>query len=330
MSELSDKLIKTQDNKATVGALMKSMEAQIARALPSHIKPDRMIRIMTTMMSSSPKIMQCDQKSLLAALMLSGQLGLEPNTPLGQCYIIPYGTKATFQLGYKGLIELAYRTSQYQVIYAMPVYSNDKFEFSYGLNPDLKHTPANKPEGNPVYYYAVYKLINGGSDFRVWSREKVETHAKKFSKAFNTSDSPWKTNFDSMAMKTVLIDVLKFSPKSIELDRAISNDGAIRDNVPEVDGNIIDIPLSKETYELQRETEPTANVEEMKSESKSQSEKMADKLKDKSIENTIDSNACRFDGCGVVVGDNVKNYSLEAIGEVYCIEHQKVMVDKKK
>ena len=94
--------------------------------------------------------------------MQAAQLGVEPNTPIGQAYLIPYGNQVQFQLGYKGLIDLAYRSGEVQSIQAHEVHENDTFEYELGLNPKLKHVPAMKDRGPVILYYAVIKLKNGG------------------------------------------------------------------------------------------------------------------------------------------------------------------------
>jgi recombination protein RecT len=206
--------------------MINKMKPQLERALPEHIKPDRMARMALTAVRNNHKLGQSEATSLLGAIMTAGQLGLEPNTPLGQCYIIPYNSKngmqAQFQMGYKGLVELAHRSGQYRQIYAMSVDEADEFDYSYGLNMTLNHTPADKPTGNIVYYYAVYHLVNDGYGFKVWSREKVEAHGKRYSKSY--TNGPWQTNFDQMAQKTVLIDLLRYAPKSVELSTAMSRE----------------------------------------------------------------------------------------------------------
>ena len=232
----------------TVTKLIKKMEPEIKRALPKHITPERMARITLTAVRNNPKLAESDQMSLLSAVMQSAQLGLEPNTPLGEAYLIPYenrkqGTvEAQFQMGYKGLLNLAHRTGEYQAIYAHEVYKNDEFHFEYGLHKDLKHIPADVPEGDPTYYYAVYHLKNGGFDFVVWSLDKIQKHAKKFSQAYARGwTSPWKSDFDSMAKKTVLKDVLKYAPKSIEFNKALSSDETVKKEINEDMTEVIDM-----------------------------------------------------------------------------------------
>lgn len=229
-------------------ALLKRMQPQIEKALPKHISPERMARVALTAYNSNSKLKECDSMSILAGVLVSAQLGLEINTPLGQAYLIPYGKQAQLQLGYRGLLDLCYRTGEYQVIYAMEVYENDEFAYEYGLETKLAHKPARQPQGEPIYYYAVYKTKNGGSNFRVWSTEKVQAHAKKYSQAVQKGwTSPWKTDFPAMAKKTVLKDLLKYAPMSIELAQQISNDNLAGTGITpdgEVQGEYIDIEFT--------------------------------------------------------------------------------------
>jgi recombination protein RecT len=226
----------------TLNALLKRMGPEIQRALPKHMDADRIARIALTAVRTTPKLLECDQTSFIAAIMQSAQLGVEPNTGLGQAYLIPYGKNVQFQLGYKGLIDLAVRSAQYKAIYAHEVYPNDEFEFQYGLNKDLIHKPASNPEGEPIGYYAVYHLKNGGFDFVYWTKERIDQHAKKFSQAVQKGwTSPWKTNFDAMAKKTVLKEVLKYAPKSIELQKTIEADSTIKNELAADMSDIIDV-----------------------------------------------------------------------------------------
>lgn len=106
----------------TMQQYIKSMEGEIKKALPSVITPERFTRIVLSAISVNPKLGSCTPASFLGAMMTSAQLGLEVNTPLGQAYVLPYLNKgvleAQFQLGYKGLIDLAYRSGDVEVIQA--------------------------------------------------------------------------------------------------------------------------------------------------------------------------------------------------------------------
>lgn len=234
--------VKEKSPKAKLNSLLKTMAPEIDRALPKHMDPDRMARIAMTAVSNTPKLLECDQTSFLAALMQSSQLGVEPNTPLGQAYLIPYKDKVQFQLGYKGLIDLATRSGQYKAIYAHEVYGNDEFEYQYGLFKNLKHIPSQSPEGEPIGYYAVYHLKNGGYDFVYWTKERIDKHSKEYSQAVQKGwTSPWKTNYDAMAKKTVLKEVLKYSPKSIEINNIIASDETVKEEISDDMSTVIDV-----------------------------------------------------------------------------------------
>lgn len=221
----------------TMQGLIQAMEPQIRKALPSVITPERFTRMVLTALSSTPKLQTCTPQSFLGAMMQAAQLGVEPNTPLGQAYLIPYGSVCQFQLGYKGLIDLAYRSGEVSSIQAHEVHEGDEFSFEYGLEPKLKHIPAKTDRGPVVYYYAVLKLKNGGVGFEVMSREDVETFARKKSKAFN--NGPWKTDFDEMAKKTVLKKVLKYAPLKTEFARAVATDETVKSTLSD---NMADEP----------------------------------------------------------------------------------------
>lgn len=216
----------------TMQQYIKSMEGEIKKALPSVITPERFTRIILSALSVNPKLGSCTPASFLGAMMTSAQLGLEVNTPLGQAYVLPYNnngrTEAQFQLGYKGLIDLAYRSGEVAIIQAHIVYANDDFSYEYGLDPKLCHKPADGDRGEAVKVYAVFKTKSGGYNFEVMSMDEVRKHAATYSKAYKSSFSPWKTNFEEMAKKTVLKRVLKYAPLKSDFVRATVQDETIK------------------------------------------------------------------------------------------------------
>lgn len=239
--------VEKKDN-SMVG-LIRRMEPQIRKALPSVITPERFTRMVLTALSSTPKLQTCTPQSLLGAMMQAAQLGVEPNTPLGQAYLIPYGNVCQFQLGYKGLIDLAYRSGEVSSIQAHEVHENDTFEYEYGLEPKLRHVPAMTDRGPVTYYYAVLKLKNGGVGFEVMSHDDVETFARKKSKAY--SNGPWKTDFDEMAKKTVLKKVLKYAPLKTEFARAVASDESVKTMKMDEPADMLDAP--NEIYTIDNE-----------------------------------------------------------------------------
>lgn len=240
---------------STVKDYLIKAEKSIAAALPRHISADRFVRVALVAINQTPKLLECTKESLLSCVMSSAQLGLEPG-PLGHVYLIPYKdnkagrTIATFQLGYKGIMELIQRTGQVEVINAVAIHEKDFFEYELGFNEKLVIRPADGDRGKVVRYVAYAKTKAGGRYQVVLSRDDVERHAKKYSKAYASGyDSPWKSDFDEMAKKTLLIKLAKFLPKSIELTEAMDKNPEVRADLSGLDditgmGEVIDMPTA--------------------------------------------------------------------------------------
>lgn len=222
----------------TMTGYVNQMKSAIAKALPSVMTPERFTRITLSALSSNPKLYQTTPDSFLGAMMTAAQLGVEPNTPLGQAYLIPYKNykkggimECQFQLGYKGLIDLAYRSGEISTIQAHVVYENDKFEYEYGIDTKLVHIPAREQRGNAVYVYALFKTKDGGYGFEVMSMEDIRQHAQKYSKSYNSG--PWQTDFEAMAKKTVLKAVLKYAPLKSDFVRELAQDESVKTEISE-------------------------------------------------------------------------------------------------
>lgn len=234
-----------------------SMEKQIKKALPSVITPERFSRIVLTAVSTNPKLGACTPESFLGAMMTAAQLGVEPNTPLGQAYLLPYNNtkkgciECQFQLGYKGMIDLAYRSGEVTTIQAHVVHENDEFAYSFGLEPTLKHVPAMRDRGEPTHVYAVFRTKDGGYGFEVMSVEDVRAHARKYSKSFGSG--PWQTNFEEMAKKTVLKRVLKYAPLKTDFARNLAQDETIKTEIDE-DMSVIPAEFVELEDDAQEET----------------------------------------------------------------------------
>ena len=251
--------------KAFISNLLAKQADAIKAALPAVMTPERFSRIALTAVNGNPKLQEACAKSpmtFLGALMTAAQLGLEPNTPLGQAYLIPYNNSkkingswqkipsCQFQIGYRGLIELAYRSGEVTNIYAKTVFENDKFEYELGLDPKLVHIPAKSNRGKPIYYYAVFQTKGGAKGFDCWSYDDALEHAKRFSKSYdkekNIFTGPWSTDFDSMARKSVLISALKYAPMKTDFVRAIVNDTAVRS---ELSSDMLNTPREDDIIE---------------------------------------------------------------------------------
>lgn len=269
-SELAGKLSSiattTPTKGKTINDLFEQMKPAIAQAIPKHLTPDRLLRIATTSIRTNPKLKVCSPESLLGAVMQCAQLGLEPSI-LGHAYLIPYKNKGVdecqFQIGYKGLIELARRTGQISSIMAQAVHQNDEFEYEYGINEKLRHVPADGDRGAVVKYYSYAKFKDGGYSFMVMSRQDIVIHRDKFSKAKNFG--PWVDHFDEMAKKTVLKSLMKYMPISVEFQRAVDQDETTKyfDSSAENMSEIVDVTDWKDVTDETTDTAVDPNQGEL-------------------------------------------------------------------
>lgn len=172
---------------------------------------------------SDGALQKCDPNRVVLEALKAATLKLPINKQLGFAYIIPYNNVPTFQLGFRGLIQLAQRSGQYRYINADVVCEGESVNYNR-ITGMLEISGTAKSE-MPVGYFAYFQLLNGFEKCVYWTREKVEAHAKRYSKAWSKADSPWHTNFDAMALKTVLKTIIsKYGVMSVEFANAIAND----------------------------------------------------------------------------------------------------------
>ena len=218
--------------------LFKRMAPEIAKVLPKHIKSDHLLRVALTEIRKNPKLLECSSQSLLGALMLAAQLGLEPGI-LGHAYLIPYynsktrSTEVQFQIGYKGYIDLVRRSGELQTLDVHEVCRNDTFEYEYGLTPKLMHRPALDNRGDPYCYYAIAKLKDGGFSYLVMSVQDIEKFRKR---SKSPENGPWVSDYDAMAKKTVIKQLAKYLPLSTEIQRSITQDETTKKEYEDVFG----------------------------------------------------------------------------------------------
>ena len=199
--------------------------------------------------NGTPKLRKAEPMSIIGAAMVAATMQLQVIPTLGQCYIIPYGNKAQFQIGYLGLLQLCQRSGQFKKILAAPVHegeyvSGDEFDEDYVF--DRKQRKSDKVIG----YMAKFELLNGFTKVAYWDVDKVKAHAQKFSQALRSGyDTPWKSDFDAMAMKTVLKSILKFAPKSIEMQAAVTFDQAVVNTNTPATSDVQDLDIDAFTPE---------------------------------------------------------------------------------
>lgn len=208
--------------------LVDNMRPEIARALPRHMNADRMVRIATTEFRKNAKLGECEIRSTFGAIITLSQLGLEPGV-MGQGYLVPYKNHRTSRLecqaipGWQGLADLVARAGRASV-WTGAVYLGDEFDWALGDRPHIHHRPsqddASLDPKNLTHVYAVGRIK--GAEWpviEVWSTAKVEKHRNRFNKVGNAHYSY--QHFEMYARKVVLLQVIKYMPKSIELQRAV-------------------------------------------------------------------------------------------------------------
>lgn len=226
-----------------LNAFMQKHKNQIALALPKHITPDRMVRLTMTAFSQNKALQNCDMQSIFAAVVVASQLGLEIGVG-GQGYLVPYKGKATFVPGWQGLVDLVSRAGR-ATVWTGAVYVGDEFEWELGDRPFVKHRPGAGGESwrDLTHVYAIGRVM--GSELpviEVWRIEKVVKHLNKYNKVgaqhYALKDDG--VNMEMYARKVVLLQVLKYMPKSIEVQRAVDVANAQEASKPfTIDGDMV-------------------------------------------------------------------------------------------
>jgi recombination protein RecT len=204
----------------SVAQMLERNKQAIAARLPRHVAPDRIIKVALTAITKTPKLMECTRQSLILAILQAAELGLEPGGSLGEGWLIPYKDTCQFIPGYRGLISLARRSGQIISIEAHVVHEADAFHFALGLEPVLNHVPDLEEEdsGKITHAYAIARLVGGGVQFEVMSKNQIDKIRAR-SRAAN--NGPWVTDYEEMARKTTIRRLAKYLPLSVELARAL-------------------------------------------------------------------------------------------------------------
>lgn len=213
--------------------LMSKLEPAIKLALPRHLTPDRLSRIVTTALRAGPAypgantLLDCEPMTIMACVMQLAQLGLEPNTLSGHAYLIARNNRkaniveCSVMIGYRGYIELARRAGT--SIYATAVHEGDHFRYSRGLVDVLEHTPSDDPArmSHPVTHAWARGRIRGQvePEFEVLNFAQIEARRLRGASGMKKS-TPWDTDYDAMAAKSAVRALVKFLPQSAEMMHA--------------------------------------------------------------------------------------------------------------
>ena len=224
--------MQTMDPQQNMKNLLERSWPRIVAVIGNNLSPQRLYQMYVSTINREPQLANCGVESVLSCFMKCAALGLEPSNVdgLGRAYILPYGNKnyrtgqkeATLIIGYKGMIDLARRSGQIRDISARAVHEGDEFAYSYGLNEDLRHVPCAKP-GKLTHVYMIANFKDGGHYFQVMNADEIEAAAKR-SPSYGKAVSPWKSDYEAMAKKTVIRRAFPYLPVSVEARDAAASD----------------------------------------------------------------------------------------------------------
>lgn len=185
--------------------------------------------------TSDTNLQKCPADAVVLEALKAATLKLPINKNLGFAYIIPYGTTPTFQIGYKGLIQLAQRTGAYKFINADVVYKGERPVYNritgaLTIEGGAELDKNGRPTDEVIGYFAYIQLLNGFEKAIYWTKAQVEAHAQRYSQAYKSgkADTPWRNNFDAMALKTLLRNLLsKYGVMSIEFAQIMEADQVV-------------------------------------------------------------------------------------------------------
>lgn len=232
MAELVPDVVKSQK----VRSLIEKYKAPIIDSLPRWMDRDRFLRILFNLAVYKPELADCDQATLLGAIIQCGQLGLEPDDFRAQAYLVPFKGKIVLVPGYMGLKTLVEKTGKVALMYAELVYEKDSFEYGKGDKPFIKHKPYQGPDapGSLTHVYARAILKSGITHSVVLTKWEVYEAHRKFSAAFRAGgDTPWKSSEGPMWEKTALRVLCKDMPQTIEVSQAVMLDERAMADLPQ-------------------------------------------------------------------------------------------------
>lgn len=213
-----------QQGSGGIAQFIHDMTPEIGRALPKHMNADRVARLALTAVRKDVSLAACTPESFAGALITASSLGLEPNTPAGEAYLVAYEDKKnrTYEcqliIGYQGMTKLFYQHPLGKHISAHVVREGDEFDYAYGLAQFLRHKPLLGNKAPIVAYYAVGELTSGASDFVVLSPEEVSELRGGGGRSRIADPQLWRQR------KTALRQLLKMLPKSTEMSHALAAD----------------------------------------------------------------------------------------------------------
>lgn len=249
-----------------ISSALGAWQDRITGALGNILTPERFIQMSTQIIASNPQIAECSAPSIIGALTNMAVLNFPPVSNLGYAYLVPYNRKigdrwvkeAQFQLGYKGMIELARRSGDVKSIHCFVVVEGDEFEYELGLKPHIKHKPcgevANPDGSNILYSYAVVEYTNGGKVLEVLPKKRIEQLRLRSPMQQKGINGAWKTDYEAMAKAKAIKQLSKMFHLTIDQAKAFATDEKVisvdnfKNGEADVDG-MEDIPYAEEVIE---------------------------------------------------------------------------------
>lgn len=225
--------------KVPVKQLVKNAQVKNMIANVLHDREPQFATSIVSIVNSNRSLANVDQLSVIQSAMVAATLDLPIDQNLGYVWLVPYKGKAQAQIGYKGYIQLAQRSGQYRAMNAVAVHEGELISWN-PLTEEIGYDPTKRTSDNVIGYIGYFKLLNGFEKTVYWSREQIEAHRQRFSKA--GGNSPWASDFDAMALKTVLKSMLtKWGPMSTQLAEAVSKDEVEPDGPTSIDADEVEI-----------------------------------------------------------------------------------------
>lgn len=277
-----EKQLQKTNNKITFSAYMTStgINTKINQIIGSEKSGKRFISSIISAVSNNPMLQECDNASILSGALLGESLNLSPSPQLGNYYLVPFkdkekGMVATFQLGYKGYIQLAIRSGQYKKLNVLAIKEGELIKYD-PLNEEIEvkliENEIERENAKTIGYYAMFEYVNGFRKSLYWSKEKMEAHALKYSNGYRadkqkkTAYTFWSKDFDGMAYKTMLRQLIsKWGIMSIEMQNAYEGDMAYikEDGTKEYVDNEEYIPTVEVTEAKEEKVEEVKNLNEI-------------------------------------------------------------------
>lgn len=243
--QMADQAVQERQQQGNnVPALVRMMEGEktqraLRQLLPRTVNPEHFTRVILRATQTTPQLLKCEPISVINAVLNAATLGLEPNTPQGFAYLIPYGDQCQLIIGYKGLEHLAYQSGLVNSIKTDVVRDGDLFEYEEGLEPILRHVKRVGPiqaqrysraakkqvlvntGENVTHAYAIVRLTNGGTVTKVLDRAEIEARR---SRSQQTNGDAWGDNYEEMAKKTAFRAITNSIPQAPMLTQAATVD----------------------------------------------------------------------------------------------------------